>query len=311
MDDDEILSCVAEALGISPNGGEIAPLAGKQGLIVCRVTLCGARPVVFKAVKDSGRLELRLSHWLSTVAPYAVAEVLHANEDERRGYYWIILADQGADRLGDRPGLAGYASAASTLARLQIDLMERLDEAAALGVRRVDTRDWVEMALALLGHLDAGEIRGLPCPEALSAALWRSEEMAVAAAILPMSLIHGDLHADNVAIQPDGTVRLLDWGSSYIGQAFLGLSELLWPAERHARQIGSLSSVRKAYLDPWGRIVGKPGRLAGALASCDALARLSVLQEAVRRPERFGLFGAATAANHFIESVKLWERARV
>ena len=134
--------------------------------------------------------------------------------------------------------------------------------------------------------------------------------MAADASIVPASLVHGDLHGDNIALDGEGTPRLIDWGSAYIGSAFLGLAELLWPLERLSQRANDLGHIRKAYLDLWTPILGKPGRLAPAIAACEALTKMSLVQEARRHPDRFGEYGAATMANHYVEACRRWERSR-
>lgn len=310
MDDEEILACVAEALGIQPDGGRVFPLEGRQGLLVSRVTLPGAPSCIFKAVRESCRKELHLASWLSRITPYAVPAVIHIEDDRKRGFYWLMMEDEGDERLCDRPSIQDYARAAGLLARMQVDMLTSLDELNAMGVRTIDTQGWEEIALALLTALDEGRLRFVVEHRGFMEGLWRVGEMASDAAAVPYSLIHGDLHAGNITVSSGGEVRLLDWGSAYVGAAFLGLSELLWPAQRFARRLGDFGPIRKAYLDPWVPLLGKPGRLTHAIAACDALARLSVVQEALRCPERFGDFGAASSANHFVEAGRQWERAR-
>ena len=310
VDDEEILACVAEALGLLPVGGSIEPLGGKQGLFVCRVTLPGSQPLIFKAVRESCRLELRLSAWLSQAIPYAAPAVLYAADDDQRGYYWLVMHDEGPSRLSDDPTISAYAAAASLLGSMQVDSLSRLADLREIGVPEMDAARWEETSLSLLAALDSDELGRIPDRGSLERSLWRVGEMASDAGMLPMALIHGDLHAGNIAANAKGEIRILDWGSAYIGSAFLGLSELLWPAARYARRLGDLGPVRKAYTDQWIPVVGKPGRLGAAVSACDALSRLSLLQESVRRPDRFGDFGAATVASQFVDLCRNWERAR-
>jgi hypothetical protein len=310
VDDEEILACVAEVLGLEPEGGTVTPLGGKQGLFVCRVTLPGSPALIFKAVRESCRQELRLSAWLSEAVPYAVPNVLHSAEDVRRGYYWLVMRDEGPCRLSDRPAIQTYARAAETLARVQIDMMAAVPALRELGLREMDATSWEEMSLSLLSTMEGGNLRVVCEGSVLTDSLWKVGDMAKDASMIPASLIHGDLHSGNILVDSDDRVRLLDWGSSYIGAAHLGLAELLWPASRFGKQLGDLGPVRKAYTDQWVPILGKPGRLAAATSACEALSQLSLLHESLRRPERFGEFGAASVARQFVESYRHWERAR-
>jgi len=310
MEDEEILSLVADSLGAKTSVGTVTPLTGKQGLLVCRVQISGSRSAIFKAVRESHKGEVAIAERLAKLLPGTVPAVIRAALDEQRGLYWLVLEDEGPVRLSDQPTIAGYAQAAQRLAEVQIASLASIDELSELGVRIIDMQGWEEMSLGLLAAIDNRSLVALTDPSALSQTLWKVSEIAADAGALPESIVHGDLHAWNIAVRGDGSVRLLDWCSAFIGSAFLGLSELLLPAECHHRTLGDMGHVRKAYLDAWAPIVGKPGRLATAIAACDALARLSLLQEARRSQDRFGEYGAARAANRLMQATRQWERTR-
>ncbi len=313
MEDDEIAACVAAAVGRSPAGARVEPLGGKQGLIVCRVCLPGEGSYVFKAVRESGRRELALTQRLAAATPRWVPAVIAYEEDTRRGLYWLVTRDMGARRLADDPSAALYARAAEALADLQIAFVGETDRLRALGLPAVGPAEWEDIALRTLeavqrvpgpivrGHLADLENR-----------LWSVGDLVRDTLALPMALVHGDLHAGNVALvgRPPDEVCLLDWGSAYIGAALLGLAELQWPAMRYLRSQEDLARMRSAYLRAWSPLLGKPGRLERACAACSALVRLELLEEALLRPVdgQVDDWTAGTAVLRLLEAMRAWER---
>lgn len=75
------------------------------------------------------------------------------------------------------------------------------------------------------------------------------EEQAMLAALdeLPRTLIHGDLHHNNVLVDADGHGHIIDWGGSFIGAAALDLSHLGEPD----------SAGHRTYLATWQELTGE------------------------------------------------------
>lgn len=78
----------------------------------------------------------------------------------------------------------------------------------------------------------------------------------LAAAGVPASIQHDDLHGNNVYPQ-DGTTRILDWGDSCVSHPFL----TLFVAFLHLEEMEGLAPgdpwfdrLRGAYLEPWGSV---------------------------------------------------------
>jgi aminoglycoside phosphotransferase (APT) family kinase protein len=308
VEDEEIAACVAGAVGSSPDGAQLEVLGGKQGLIVSRVTLLSGGSFVFKAVRESARRELALTEALARIAPAVSPRVIAFKEDAERRLYWLVMEDVGPRRLSDAPAVEGYIAAAHALASLQQASMEALPKLSDLGVPEVSQQTWEEIALRVL---DRGTESGSAVVRSeftrLEQAVWDVPDIAGDTIANPPALVHGDLHAGNIVLTADDpSVRILDWGSAYIGAAFLALEELLWPAARHVRP-ADLSPARAAYLRVWEPLLGKPGRLERAVEACRTLVRLELVDEYLRRPEQYDEYVVAAGMRKLTEAWHSWK----
>ena len=320
MDDAEIIALVAASVGGRDTGGRVQPLGGKQGLLVCRVILTGGGSYIFKAVKEAGRREVPLSALLSRIAPEAVPRVFLAEQDEKRGLYWLVTEDVGSERLADAPTIDGYLAVATTLARLQLAMMTETESLRDIGIPGVDGSRWEEIGLRVLEGLELHGCGLSVDVEGIGAVVWSVPDMNRQAYAGPPTLVHGDLHAGNIVLSQKRSgsascrdaelarVRLLDWGSAYVGAAFLGLEELLLPACRHLRTADQRGKIRAAYLREWSPLLGKPGPLEPAVAACATLVHLELLDEALRRPHQFDDFAIKAIASRLLEAYEAWQR---
>lgn len=314
MEDEEIIESVGQALNTGVAGITLQPLGGKQGLFVCRVKLPDNRSYVFKAVKDSCRIELLLTSKLGMLVPGSAPPVIHCEEDTQRNIFWYLSEDMGARRLSDAPSIENYKAVASMIARVQLALMENPEIISGASIPLVDTKRWLDIAMLTL---EAEE----ECKDPLVAkdlkeldnTLWSIEPVITDSSVLPVSLVHGDLHADNVAL-PAFTkpgICLLDWGSAYLGSCVLGLNEILWPAARYLRTPQDLLQIKAAYLREMSPVLGKPGRLERAAAACNVLSRMQLLLESMCRrtePLQHNFFISAVALRHFLEAFSEWKK---
>jgi hypothetical protein len=309
VDDEEIIRCVHEAVGGVRNRAKLETLGGKQGLIVCRVALPGAGSFIFKAVKESCRRELTLTAALAALGTPSLPKVIEYREDAARFLYWIIMEDAGPCRLADSPTVENYIAAAEALANLQMKFIESPEGRRELNVLSIGPSEWDNIALSAIDMVEKpGSLSVAAKRRGLLDSLWRTTDVARDTVSLPLTLVHGDLHAGNIALRGRADVVLLDWGSAYIGAAFLGLAELLWPAARHLRNQSDLGRIRKAYFTVWSAQLGKPGRLEQPFAACQVLAHLSLLHESLRKPESYDDFAVAAAVSRYLDAVRKWER---
>lgn len=87
----------------------------------------------------------------------------------------------------------------------------------------------------------------------------RASIVEAAACGIPDTLVHGDLHAGNVAIG-DGKPIFFDWTDASIGHPFLDLATFLQPSRLFEEAPDVRDRLRAAYLDEW-RGVAAPGVL--------------------------------------------------
>ena len=77
---------------------------------------------------------------------------------------------------------------------------------------------------------------------------------SLADAGLPPTLVHGDLHGDNVA-RHDGELVYFDWTDACVAHPFIDLHSLQWEQDETSR-----AALRAAYLDAWDGVAA-PERL--------------------------------------------------
>ena len=215
--------------------------------------------VWFKAHTAVLASEAPVTRVLARLRPELVLEVL-ASDDER---CWLLTRDAG-EKLREQipsptevrllePVVAAYAE----LQRLAAPRTAELLAAGALDRRTAGVVDQLAAALAADG--DGGSSgRGAP--------LWPAERdrlaahlpalaqiAALAAAAVPDSVDHSDLHDGNVFVAGD-QFRLGDFGDCCVGHPFVSLVVL----ERMlGHRLGldpdgpQLAALRRAYLEPW------------------------------------------------------------
>ena len=86
--------------------------------------------------------------------------------------------------------------------------------------------------------------------------------MEATACGVPDTLVHGDLHAGNVAIG-GGRPVVFDWTDASMGHPFLDVATFLQPSRLFAESPDARERLRAAYLDEW-RGIASPGDLARA-----------------------------------------------
>jgi hypothetical protein len=143
--------------------------------------------------------------------------------------------------------------------------------------------------------------------------VWATPDIALDTLSLPTALIHGDLHGGNIAMAEGDAERvcLMDWGSAYIGPAFLAMEELLWPVAHLARSAVDDTRVRAAYLRAWASLLGKPGPLERAVLACRLLVRLQLVEEGLQPPAADAMedmVTAATAVRRLLEAWRQWQK---
>ncbi|WP_433826286.1 phosphotransferase [Actinoplanes sp. CA-015351] len=204
-------------------GGPAASLAWAAGALD-RIGLGGAVPVQQRTWNLSAiwRFDLpedgRPVAWLKQVPRFFAHEpaVLRMVDAMTPGLVPYVLAagDQGRTLLAHVPGEDRYGAGPSLCAEVaaafhpvQAHFAGRVGELLAAGVPdcRVVDLDRINPFIDEISGLGAF-LDGLP-----------DRLAAVADCGLPDTLIHGDLHPGNVRTSPDGSLTIVDWGDSGVG----------------------------------------------------------------------------------------------
>jgi hypothetical protein len=216
---------------------------------VVRVPLAGGETAWFKACSAVQSFEPRLSAVLFSRWPDRVGEVIAY--DEQRA--WLLLRDAGAPlrTIGNPP--EAWLTILPSYAELQRGEATHASDHLRHGVpdlriERLPARfeDVIREELPLAG-VDVARLRAfLPTLVVLCAEL--------AAADIPASIQHDDLHFGNVFV--DGDVSLiLDWGDASISHPFASaVVTFRFLEEQNGFAPGNrwFRRLRDAYLEPWG-----------------------------------------------------------
>jgi hypothetical protein len=271
-----------DRLGVS-RAGEIAQPHERPWSLVLGVPTAAGH-VYFKAVAPQLAHEVRLTQLLARWRPSDVLPLLAA--DTRRA--WMLLPDGGQQLRGlirADHDIRHWERLLPAYAELQIGLSER---AQALLEAHVPDRRLATLPGRLAGLLSderaigLGHGDGLSAGEAerLRALSPRIERLCheLAAAGLPESIHHGDLHDGNIFIGQGGGhhYRFFDWGDASLSHPFFSLRTAYVSAEISLdlpEGAPELERLRDAYLEPWGRYAPL-AELRRALAAAMPLAAL-------------------------------------
>jgi hypothetical protein len=205
--------------------------------------------VWFKECAAAQAFEPRLTATLASRWPDRLPGVLGYDVERR----WLLLGDAGTPLGFDGP-LEPWLSVLPLYAELQRAEAARLGEHLQGGVP--DRRLTVFPALyeAALGRdlpLSSGDLERLRVFAPRFAELCHE----LAAAGLPATVQHDDLHGANVYLRGD-TLGIVDWGDSCVSHPFL----TVFVTFNHLAELAGLGRgegwferLRDAYLEPWGR----------------------------------------------------------
>ncbi|MFK4149236.1 phosphotransferase [Streptomyces sp. NPDC004065] len=235
--------------------------------VLLRVSVRDAGPVWFKANPPGSAFEAALGAELARWVPEHVLEPLAV--DAGRG--WSLLPDGGPllrtaieERRVDDARV--WEDVLRQYALVQRALVPHTDAIGRLGVPAARTAALPEVfdrlleAVSAAGGLRSEERRALHAqrPRLLQ---WCAE---LAAAGVPDTLDHADLHAGQLFRPAPGRFTFFDWGDASVGHPFRGL---LVPAraalERHGPEV--LPRLLDAYLEPWTGAGRTPAELRRAV----------------------------------------------
>ncbi|GAB3811356.1 phosphotransferase [Kribbella italica] len=235
--------------------------------------------------------EPRLLDRLSTVRPGQVVRPIVADHDR----VWLLLPDLGVP-LAQQTELAPWVSALEAHGRLQRGFTDSTDDLLAMGCvdRRLatvpDELDRLFGADLVTAGLTADERGRLPA---------RSKELRdsideLASIGIPETLLHGDLHADNIAVR-DGVPVTFDWTDAAVSHPFLDL--ITFVGDRY--ELSRSPRVTDSYLAVWQDFAPLPALrraldLAGRLGALHQAITSLHLADNVSGPSRAGMRAGAT-----------------
>lgn len=227
------------------------------------------------------KFEARLLHELDTLSPERVVPVLAI--DGERGL--LVVPDQGqvlTETIAP-DDVESWCRVVAHAMALQRDLEGAQDRLVAAGIttmRTAEAPSYVEARVEQLSRLPEGDPQRLAPDVAteLRALVPTVTEWAdrLEALGMPETLVHNDLHANNVFAAPDGRLRFFDFGDAVLAHP---LSALLIPLNILAHRFGATSDdarlrkVADAGIEVWGDVV-PAAELRAALPAALQLGRL-------------------------------------
>jgi len=205
------------------------------------LTRSGRRTERTVLLKHTSQLEISAMHAAARVADAdAVPEIIEAGTDESGPY--LMTAFYEAAPAADETSLP--ANAIETLARVHVHYLE---ESPPESVPVVDAAWWrakCDVSMERLAALDR------PVPNELIpqvAALQHDPRITILLDRLPRTLLHGDVHRNNVVVDESRTGHIIDWGGALVGTPALDIANLGGPS----------SNGYQTYVDTWRRLTGR------------------------------------------------------
>jgi hypothetical protein len=216
----------------------------------------------FKAAPTIFRHEAAVTEMLAQRFPDAIPSPFAI--DGERG--WMLTADFGDELVAtmEPPHWVRSLDALASLQQKSVTSVASLLESGCQDRRPAMLKNQVDELAS-----EGSEWLPDPLVQQLRAGLSRFHELCeeVASAPIPNTLVHGDLHADNIAVS-DGSYLIFDWTDACIAHPFIDAATFLRYAERASIDQATCERWRDHYLRGWEE-----------LASYDVTSRLFELVE--------------------------------
>lgn len=207
---------------------------------------------VAKIVPAMFHFEPAIARWLHEHHPAAVPPVLPSPTPDV-----LLMPDYGPHTLLEIKELPRWEQGLATYARLQVALVESVDELAGLGVPR-RSLDWLDERIDGLLADDRALIRGHSplSPDEITQLHDLKPRLHEAVATLrasniPLSLEHGDLWAGQMVLW-EGTPVVMDWSDCAITFPLFSLPFFLAEVANDLPDVPDAAPrLTEAYLQPW------------------------------------------------------------
>ena len=246
------------------------------------------RALFLKCAAPAFANEASITHAIWRRTPDAVSAVIASDPEEN----WLLMNDHGGRLLEPEPG-GSWIEAVRRVAALQRAWIGSAHEVSAAGGQ---TRPLELLASAVPDMRDRDDLGGRMTPKVRAA--WVAAEPrlvdACAALIdvgLPDTLVHGDLHPENVVITPSGYL-IVDWSDAAVGNPFVDLATfLVRTRDRDLRR-----RLLEAYVDDWDGVCDRArldaaGDLAMTVGALYQVATYQALLPALDAPDRAQFLG--------------------
>lgn len=217
--------------------------------------------VWFKAVGEPNQREFPITRTLAKLFPDYLPPILGERPDWNG---WLTKEAQGTS-LAESQECALWETAASALARLQIDSIGHGDRIRAAGthdLRIACLCDMVQPFLEAMAELMDRQTKTPPAVLSRAELAHLGEHVRETLVMLkdlgiPDTLGHLDLNPGNIIVSPSQCV-FLDWAEAYVGHPFFSLRYLL----EHLRRAAGMNSpiegrLVESYFAPWELIVSR------------------------------------------------------
>ncbi|MBW4610021.1 MAG: aminoglycoside phosphotransferase family protein [Hassallia sp. WJT32-NPBG1] len=207
-----------------------------------------------KAAPTTFANEPKFTYLLSKTYPNYFPKILAVDTEEQ----WMLMRDFGGKHLAKITDISQWKAALRLFAEMQIQAVEQVDKLLILGFpdRQVDRLTSQIDPLfadtsALVPQTDSGlsetEI------ETLRSLTSHLKEMCRELAVcgIPSTLIHGDLHPQNVVVT-DGKHIYFDWSDAAISHPFFDIVNFLQKIEEELPDVADMRiRLRNVYLESW------------------------------------------------------------
>ena len=175
-----------------------------------------------------------------------------AVDRERR---WQLLADDGPP-LAEYRDYALWEQTMRAFARLQVASVGQVDDLLQVGCLDRRPQSLPAEIDPLLADPNARDTIGADELTRLGALAPRLRSACAELADfgVPPTLVHGDLHAANIAVR-DGDITFFDWTDACVAHPFIDVPLLLQDAGRVLAEPDAGAKLREAYLSEWTAFV--------------------------------------------------------
>jgi hypothetical protein len=243
----------------------------------------GDRMLFLKCAAPAFANEASITHAIWRRTPDAVPTVIASDPGEN----WLLMNDHGGRLLEPEPA-GSWIEAMRCVADLQRAWIGFAPEVSAAGGQ---TRPLELLASALPEMLDRDDLGGRMAPEVRAAWVAAGPRLVDACAALidvglPDTLVHGDLHPENIVITPSGYL-VVDWSDAAVGNPFIDLATILVrTSDRDLRR-----RLLEAYVEGWDGVcdrarLGTAGDVAMTVGALYQVATYQALLPALDAPDR-------------------------